>query len=152
MLGQSISKMQNVALPKWLHDTCALVLILCKLGGSSCQKCCPTEKLGSFSKCSKEILGKEILHISAIMSFGLNGSASWVTDQHLCTTFCTFILFLPNWSEPCIESRALLSRLLFQAAAKSAAVLKSCRLMFTLNMRLKRCKMSATKKLKSQLR
>ena len=63
----SISKMQIMALPKLLHDTRAraraVVLILCKLGGSSCQKCCPTEKLGSFFKMLQRNIGEgDIAH------------------------------------------------------------------------------------------
>ena len=72
---------------------------------------------------------------SAIMSFGLKGSASWAQPRKMLP-FAVFKLVFNLLN--------ILFWLLCQAAAKG--VLKSCKLMFTLNTRLKRCKMSLRQK------
>ena len=82
-----------------------------------------------------------MLHVSAIMGFGLKGSASWVT------VVLSFLNFQVLFSLVCTEDHPLniLSGLLCQAAAKGV-LWKSCKLMFTQNTRPKRCKMSPGQK------
>ena len=98
------------------------------------------QKLDFFKKCSKEILRKEILHISAIMSFGLKGFASWVTGKILCNDFCTsnFLFSKLVWT---VECRTHLS-----GSCSRVWCIESCKLMLIVNRRLKRCKMSPPQK------
>ena len=115
-----------------------------QVGRKQLPKISPNWKFGFFFKLPNKISRKEILHISAIMSLGLKGCASCATVEHFELHFLHFQVpspvGRPNWS----QLLNILSGLLFQAAGKG--VWKSCRLMFILNTRLKRCKMSPRQK------